>query len=165
MTETQTETETPPERNALGESRRRVLVRRSIVAAIVVACVAGLALAAAHTRRGDDALSVSGPGGGGASSVVELLTPADGDTLVNQQAQIGIDLTTPYQAFLLLNGQQIPDDELLKRPELSAVYFTPGEGKVVKALPAGRNCVQAVISRVDGTDEAIPPITWCFNVA
>jgi len=154
----------PPVRNALGETRRRVLVRRWIVTGIVLACVAALALAATHTRRGDDT-SAGGSPGGPSPEVVELLTPAGGDTLVNQQAQIGIDLTTPYQAFLLLNGIQIPDDELLKRPELSAVYFTPGEDKFIKALPAGQNCVQAVISRVDGTDQAIAPITWCFRVA
>ncbi|MEO7555137.1 MAG: hypothetical protein ABIV94_00860 [Acidimicrobiales bacterium] len=153
-----------PARNALGETRRHVLVRRWIITGIVLSCVAALAVAATHTRRGDDA-SVGGSPGGPSPEVVELLTPAGGDTLVNQQAQIGIDLTTPYQAFLLLNGVQIPDDELLKRPELSAVYFTPGEDKFLKALPPGQNCVQAVISRVDGTDQAITPITWCFRVA
>jgi hypothetical protein len=162
---TQTQTPPGPPRNALGETRQRVVVRRIIITIVVFACIAGLALAASHTRRGDEEQATSGSDGGPSPSVVELLQPSNNDTLVNQQSQVGIDLTTPYTAFLIINGTQIPDGELLKRPELSAVFFTPGEGKVIEKLPPGRNCIQAVISRVDGTLETVPPVTWCFNVA
>ncbi|MGI8664317.1 MAG: hypothetical protein ACR2LQ_14070 [Acidimicrobiales bacterium] len=167
MTQTQIEPPRPdgPARNALGETRRKVVVRRAVIVVVVLACIAGFVAAAAHTRRGDEELVTSGSDGGPSPSVVEQIQPRDGDTLVNQQAQVGIDLTTPYAAFLIVNGTQIPEDQLLERPELSAVYFTPGDGKVIKALPAGRNCVQAVISRIDGTLETVAPLTWCFNVA
>jgi hypothetical protein len=169
MTQTQSPSpDRPPdgkERNALGETRQRVLVRRVIIVVIVLGCVAGLAVAAARTRRGDDELVTSGSDASGRPSIVEVLQPADGDTLVNQQAQVGIDLTTPYDATLLVNNVQIPEDQLLRRPELSAVYFTPGAGKVIEQLPAGKNCVTAVVRRVDGTPETVAPITWCFNVA
>ncbi len=46
-----------------------------------------------------------------------------------------------------------------------AVLHARAEGKVVEQLPAGKNCVTAVIRRVDGTPETVAPITWCFNVA
>ena len=154
-----------PARNAIGETRRHIVVRRVIITIVVLACLVGFALAASHTRRGDTELVTSGSDGITGAGIVEVLQPRDGDTLVNQQAQVGIDLTRPYTAYLLVNGTQIPDDQLLKRPELSAVYFTPGEGKVIEKLPAGRNCVQAVITRIDGTLETVQPVTWCFNVA
>jgi hypothetical protein len=160
-----TQTKTPPPRNALGETRRHIVVRRVIITIVVLACIIGFAFAASHTRRGDDDLVTSGSDGLTGAGIVEVLQPRDGDTLVNQQAQVGIDLATPYTAYLIVNGTQIPDAQLLKRPELSAVYFTPGEGKVITALRAGRNCVQAVFSRIDGTLETVQPVTWCFNVA
>ncbi len=152
-------------RNALGESERQVVTRRLVLTGIVVLCVLGLALAVSKTRRGDEEDATLSGGTARNPSVVELVTPQDGATLVNQQDQIGIDLTTPYDAYLVINGQAVPQDQLLRRPELSAVYFTPGKGKFLSRLPAGRNCVQAVITRVDGTREIVPAVTWCFNVA
>jgi hypothetical protein len=159
VTETQT-----PERNALGETPNRVLARRIVIVIILLACVGGLYLAANHTRRGDEPVDTTG-NGLPSSTVVEQLQPQAGDTLVNQQAQVGIDLTTPYTASLVIDGVAIPDDQLLKRPELSAIYFTPGEGKVLTKLPPGQSCAQALVTRVDGTPENIPVVTWCFGVA
>ena len=166
MTQTHTPPPRPdgPVRNALGETRQRIVVRRIIITLIVLACIVGLGVAVNHTRPGDEEPLTSSDNGP-SPSIVEQLQPRDGDALVNQQAQVGIDLTTPYAAILIVDGTQIPDSQLLKRPELSAVYFTPGAGKVLERLPAGRNCVEAVISRVDGTPQTVAPVTWCFNVA
>ncbi len=162
MTGTRQPTDDRP-RNALGETATKVAVRRLVIVVIVLACIGLLVLAAKATQRGDEKTTLTGAGD--SSTVVELLTPSANETLVNQQSQVGIDLTTPYTASLVVNGITIPDDQLLKRPELSAVYFTPGPGKVIDKLPPGRNCVQALVSRVDGTPESINPITWCFGVA
>lgn len=142
------------------EDPRKVALRRTIIFLIVVACIGGLVLAASRTRRGDEPITVTGTTGG----VVELLTPRDGDTLVNQQAQIGIDLTTSYDANLVVDGTPIPNDQLIRRPELNAVYFSPGPGKAIEKLPPGRNTVTAVIFRLDGQNPP-PAVTWTFNVA
>ena len=146
----------------LVEERRKIVIRRTVITFIMLLCVAGLVIAVQHTRRGDEEIDITG----GQSSLVELLTPTNGATLVNQQqAQIGIDLTSAYDANLVINGTLIPEDQLTRRPELNAVYFTPGEGKVIKQLPAGRNTVNALVFRVDGTPGTIPAVTWTFNVA
>jgi hypothetical protein len=154
MTTTSTNASTQPPL----ENPRTVLIRRIVITLIVIACIAGMAIAVAHTRRGDEEFTILG-----SPNVVELLAPPD-ESNVLSQAQIEIDLTAPYDAHLAINGVPVPDDQLQKHPELSQVVFTPGPGKVFETLPSGRNCVQADVFRVDGTNESIPPVRWCFNV-
>jgi hypothetical protein len=145
----------------LVEDSRKTAIRRTVIAFIMLLCIVGLVIAVQHTRRGDEEIDITG-----GQTLVELLTPTNGATLVNQQqAQIGIDLTSAYDANLVINGILIPEDQLTRRPELNAVYFTPGEGKVIKQLPPGRNTVNALVFRVDGTPGTIPAVTWTFNVA
>ncbi len=142
------------------ESRRTVIVRRVIITLLVLACIAGMALAVSHTRRGDDqTTSVSGA----APTLVEFLAPAP-ESNVLSQAQITIDMVPPYDATLTLNAVPIPVEQLQKRPELNQVTFTPGPGKVVEKLPAGRNCVEAAIFRLDRPSEVVRSTRWCFNV-
>jgi hypothetical protein len=140
------------------EKPRTVIIRRIAITLIVLACIAGMAVAVAHTRRGDEEFTILG-----SPNVVQFLAPPDGSSVLSQ-AQIEIDLAAPYDAHLSINGVAVPDDQLQKHPELSQVTFTPGAGKVFETLPSGRNCVQADIFRVDGTAEAVAPVRWCFNV-
>src|SRR5262249_14925166 len=118
------------------ENPRTVVIRRIAITLIVLACLAGLAVAVAHTRRGDEEFTING-----SPNVVELLAPQEGSSVLSQ-AQIEIDLTAPYDAHLAINGVAVPEDQLQKHPELSQVVFTPGAGKVFEKLPSGRNCVQ-----------------------
>ncbi|MEY2570207.1 MAG: hypothetical protein QOE63_557 [Acidimicrobiaceae bacterium] len=150
-----------PSTGPIVESRQKTIIRRSIITGIVLLCIGGLVVAAQHTRRGDEKIDLTG----GNTTVVELLTPPDGSTLVNQQAQVGIDLTADYGANLQLNGVLIPENQLERHPELNSVYFRPGPDQIIKVLPAGRNTVTAILFRVDGTPTSTPSITWTFNVS
>jgi hypothetical protein len=138
-------------------------LRRVLTTLVIIACIVGLVIAAQHTQRGDkeDAVTVSGVTA--PKSIIELLAPRP-DEQVLSQAQLLIDLTTNYDASFVINGVTIPDEELQKRPELNQVIFNPGPGKVVEQFPAGRNCVEADIFRIDGAQEDVPPARWCFNV-
>jgi hypothetical protein len=151
-------------------------LRRILTTLVIIACGFGLVVAAQHTQRGDkeDGVTVSGTGTGNGTTgsdasapasnvIVELKAPTP-DSSVLSQAQLLIDLTTNYDASFVVNGVTIPDDQLQKRPELNQVIFTPGPGKVIEKFPAGRNCVEADIYRVDGAQEDVPPARWCFNV-
>jgi hypothetical protein len=141
-------------------------LRRVLTALVIVACAVGLVIAAQHTRRGDTedvAISGGGESAGAASApVVELVAPTP-DSNVLSQAQLLIDLTTRYDASFVVNGETVPDDQLQKRPELNQVIFTPGPGKVVEKWTA-HTCVEADIFRIDGVEEDVPPLRWCFNV-
>lgn len=135
-------------------------LRRVLTTLVILACIGLLVVAAQHTRRGDtEDATVSG----GEKTVVELLAPTP-ESSVLSQAQILVDLTTNYKATLTVNSVRVPDDQVVYRPELAQVSFTPGPGKVIERLGGGRNCVEADISRVDGVSEAVPPARWCFNV-
>jgi hypothetical protein len=138
-------------------------LRRILTTLVIIACGVGLVIAAQHTQRGDkeDAVTVSGVTA--PKSIIELLAPRPEESVLSQ-AQLLIDLTTNYDASFVINGVTIPDDQLQKRAELNQVIFNPGPGKVVEKFPAGRNCVEADIFRIDGVEEDVPPARWCFNV-
>jgi hypothetical protein len=144
------------------ESPRRTIIRRVITTLVIMACIGGLALAVQRTQRGDKEADVT-VSGRVSKTIVELEAPAP-DSSVLSQAQLLIDLTTEYDASLVVNGVLIPDDQLQKRRELNQVSFVPGAGKVIEKFAAGRNCVEADIFRIDGVEEDVPPARWCFNV-
>ena len=135
-------------------------LRRGLTTLVILACIGGLVIAAQHTERGDkDEPKFTGRD----SAIVELQAPTP-ESSVLSQAQLLIDLTASYDASFVVNGVTIPDDQLQRRPELSQVIFNPGPGKVVEKFPAGRNCVEADIYRIDNVEEDVPPVRWCFNV-
>ena len=94
----------------------------------------------------------------------ERLIPREGDEVI-RQAELGIDLAPGYEGALVLNGVEIPDDELRVVAPQNQVFFTPGEGKAVEALHAGSNCAQAVVWRSsEGRGTANDrTVTWCFD--
>jgi hypothetical protein len=101
---------------------------------------------------------------GGTSDIVEELLPARGSQVV-QQTTVGIDLASGWDGTLLLAGREVPADQLDQVPQLNRITFTPAEGKVLAALPAGRFCVTAVVweSRTGRTAGA-RNVDWCFEV-
>jgi hypothetical protein len=136
------------------------VIRRLVITLIVIGCCGLLVVAAMNTRRGDTTTDVLQTGGSG--RVVEALIPANG-AATPRQVQIGIDLGSAYDAQLVVNGVVIPPDQLEKHPELNQVLFTPGPDKVIKVLDAGKNCVKALLFRVDGTPAALNNPEWCFS--
>ncbi len=133
---------------------------RLLIAAMVTVAVAALYLGVRATDTGDkDPVTVSGR-----PDVVERLVPSEGDSVI-RQAELGIDLAPGYEGTLVVNGVEIPADELRVVPEQNQVFFTPGDGKVVEQLNAGPNCVLAVVwrsavGRGGGGDQSF---SWCFE--
>ena len=98
------------------------------------------------------------------ADIVERFVPKPDDEVV-RQLELGVDLAPGYDGTLAVNGVEIPVDEQRRVPEQNEVYFTPGEGKSVERLLAGRNCVVATVWKTsDGpgtaNDKTIP---WCFE--
>jgi hypothetical protein len=102
-----------------------------------------------------------GPGGG----AVEHLVPAPGSQTV-RQAEIGIDLVPEWTALLVVNGLEIPEDQLRRVDAQNQVFFTPGPGKDIEQLGAGVVQVTALIWRpVAGETRAdAQPVRWSFRV-
>jgi hypothetical protein len=144
-------TPSPDHPPRMSEGRYRLLI-----AVLVVGALAALFAGVRATDTGeDDPVS---------PDIVEHLKPGEGDEVI-RQAELGIDLAPGYEGTLVINGIEIPDDELRLVPEQNQVFFTPGEGKVVEALHAGPNCAQAVVWRsAQGRGTADDrSFTWCFE--
>lgn len=106
---------------------------------------------------GDVALS-------GSSPVERLLPPRNAEILA--QEPMGVDLRSGWTGVLVLNGQEIPqdqvqDDNLASTGEL---LFTPGPGKVVEDYLAGENCANVIAWRVEESRDNARTASWCFNV-
>ena len=92
---------------------------------------------------------------------VERLIPESG-TSVLAQSEVGIDLATGYDAYLVIDGQVIDNeataenpDGLRKVPDLQLVEYTPAEGRRVERLEGPQQCVDAFVwdqreGRADG---------------
>jgi hypothetical protein len=145
----------PVHRPRMSDTRFRLLI------AVMVA-TAGVALYAgvrATDTGGEDPVTVSGR-----PDVVEHLVPGAGDEVI-RQAELGVDLAPGYDGTLLVNGVEIPTEELRRVPEQNQVFFTPGEGKVVEQLNAGPNCATAIVWKASagrGTADD-QTFSWCFD--
>jgi hypothetical protein len=104
------------------------------------------------------------PTASGKRTVVEHLKPLNGAEVL-RQAELGVDLAPGYEGTLVVNDVEIPANQLRTVPEQHQVFFTPGEGKVIEELPAGRTCVVAVAWRsAVGRGVEDERTTWCFDV-
>jgi hypothetical protein len=140
---------------AASDRRFRLLVALGVA-------VAAAAMIAAIVRTSTD--EDTPPTASGKRTVVEHLIPLNRAEVL-RQAELGVDLAPGYEGTLIVNDLEIPQDELRLVPEQNQVFFTPGEGKVIEELPAGRNCVVALAWRSEvgrGPDDE--RTTWCFDV-
>lgn len=135
--------------------------RFKIVASAVVAVAVALLVVAVRSfdDGNDDPVLRSGD-----QDVVEALIPRR-DAQVPRQSRVGIDLAIGWEGTLVIDGVEIPADQLDVTPELGLIEYTPGDGKAVEELQPGQNCVSAVIWRSqDGRGVADRTIPWCFEV-
>jgi hypothetical protein len=101
---------------------------------------------------------------GGQDEYVESLMP-DRNDQVPQQSPVGIDLVNGWTGVLVVNGVEIPQDELNVIQELGLVEFSPGDGRAVEQLEGGQNCVTAIVWPLsEGRDQGGRNVTWCFEV-
>ncbi|HKY66633.1 MAG TPA: hypothetical protein VJM49_09700 [Acidimicrobiales bacterium] len=135
--------------------------RFKIVAALVITVAVGLL---AYAIVGIDDGGEDPVLRGGDEAVVENLIPRR-NAQVPQQSNVGIDLVTGWDGTLVIDGVEIPRDQLQLTPEIGLIEFTPADGAAVDQLDSGRNCVSAVIWRVaDGRGVDDRTIPWCFEV-
>ena len=136
----------------MSSGRYRLLVGGLVVAAAVALAVG---FAVVDTSDPDDATQ---------SEIVERFIPRQGDEVL-RQSELGIDLISGYDGTLAVNGVDIPVEDQRRVPEQNQVYFTPGEGKAVERLLAGRNCVTATVWKsAEGPGTANQrQFSWCFE--
>lgn len=155
------------------ESRRQVALRRTLVAVVVLGCIAGLVVAATLATGGDEDAAVSG------SSPIVRQVPGAGDTAL-RQSEVGVELIPGWEGQLAVNGVPIPEDQLQGRdPDATnelgestgaggnapfLLFFQPGEGKVIESFSTGRVCAAATYFRTADGPATTRTTSWCFEV-
>jgi hypothetical protein len=150
-----------PARSATGTNARLATrVRRHPWRFAVVA--AGLLLAAnllwlaGHTADTTDKTKTF-------PNAVSSVQPGNG-SLVSPQSPVSVDLRDDLTGVLVVDGVQIPENELSRIVPLGELSFRPGKGQVFTRLQAGTHTASVVYwpqtkSRADGTDT----FTWTFR--
>ena len=137
-------------------------LRFRLLAGLVVAAAAGLfTLAYLSFQDGsEDPILQSGD----ADEFVDELIPQRNASVVQQQT-VGIDLIPTWTGVLVIDGTEIPQDQLQVTPELGLIQFTPSEGLAVEQLRAGTNTVSAIVwPRSESRETAARTIAWTFEV-
>ena len=129
-------------------ARQRLLVAIFPTVALIAAAVLWITNTGGESRASD--------------AIIEARIPAANDKVL-QQAEVGIDLLSGWDAQLTLNGKVIPDDQIRRIPAQSRYTFTPGVGKEVEVYLAGQNCVLAKYWRIDKPNSTFTD-NWCFSV-
>lgn len=134
------------------------MTRRLVIAAVVLLCAVGIAVAGTLGQTGDD---IEEPITSGAA--VERLIPRRGSEMLAQEA-VGIDLAPGFTAVLILNGVEIPEDQLNRRTGVDEVLYRPSEDGAAVEYEAGENCLVALVWSRDQSRAEAQPVSWCFNV-
>jgi hypothetical protein len=142
--------------------RRRELPDRwayTIMAVLIVGSLAGIVVAVMLASTGSDRTSEVLP------DYVDRLLPTSGSEILSQST-IGIDIAAGYDAYLIVDGQEVKTaaDGLVKQLGTGLIQFTPGPGRPVESLPSGRNCVTAMVWEASEGEQTAKPTNWCFDV-
>ncbi len=103
-------------------------------------------------------------------------------SIVLYQTELGVELAVGYDGRLVVNGIDVPEDELqgavdpstLTPEELARygvrpngrnrLFFNPGPGKAIDELPQGVNSVTVYYHRDRQPDVDTGSVTWTFTV-
>lgn len=134
-----------------------ITLRRVVTGVLVLAALSAFVFAFT-IGPGNTDIAVTG-------DVVERLVPAQGSQAL-RQTEVGIDLAPEWTAVLIVNGTEIPEDQLRRVDAQNQVFFTPGPGKEIEQLGAGAVAVVALVWRpVAGESRAdADTVRWTFQV-
>ncbi|MEL7208691.1 MAG: hypothetical protein AAGK32_10750 [Actinomycetota bacterium] len=120
--------------------------------------ILGIVVAAMLAQTGDDGSEILTSG-----EDVERLIPSRGAEILAQEA-VGIDLAPGFTAVLILNGVEIPEDQLNRRQGVNEILYRASEDDAIVEYQAGENCMVALVWPVEETRAEARPVSWCFNV-
>jgi hypothetical protein len=69
-------------------------------------------------------------------STIESVVPSPGSGMLAQD-EVGADLLDTFTGVLLIDGVEIPEDQVRKNDPLGQVWFRPGAGKDITRLEEG----------------------------
>jgi hypothetical protein len=147
-----TPTGTPPQRRAVQHPWRIAIVLGTL---LLVLNVGAVLLATADTSEG---------GRRPLPEDVESISPERGE-LTGLVDTVTVDLRDDLTAVLVVDGVEIPEDQLERVVGLQVVSFRPGAGKEIPRFRAGDNTVVVKYWRGRLQDRPADPFTfgWTFR--
>lgn len=95
---------------------------------------------------------------------VERVFPPGGD-LDLRQTTISADLAPGYTGYLLVDGVEVPRDDLQIVPALNSITLVPLPGSDYEELAPGPHCVTVVYNRIgEPESEGAGRFRWCFRL-
>ena len=133
---------------------------RLLLGRLGVAALIGLALLLLVSGVNDNRTPASSLPAG-----LESVTPANSATNVPSQSTIVADLTFGNTGVLVVNGREIPLDQLDYERATGTLSFTPGKNREFVKLPGSDVRVVVIFWPEQGTREAnAHEYPWTFNV-
>ncbi len=151
----------PPTPNGDRRSRhggRRPAVNpylRSGLVAVAIAVALGLFVVGFYASDTDDEVTLP--------AEVERIVPSHG-ALIRPQGDVGADLADTYTGVLLIDGVELPLDQLTVVDELGQVFFNPGPDRDIVRFSPGTHSATVVYWPRDEGRDAAESFTWQFRV-
>jgi len=92
---------------------------------------------------------------------IDSITPERGQIL---QDEIVVDLDNTYTGVLVIDGAEVPEDQLTRVVDLGQVSFRPGPGKDIEKFQPGQHTV-VVLYWENGRNRPAKPdaFSWTFR--
>jgi len=99
------------------------------------------------------------------NSAVKAVSPKPGEG-TTQDATVFIELQPGFALRTLRfdNSEQIAAEDLDVIAGLNRYSFTPGEGKQIVRLDAGRTCAEVEFADTVAPTASLQTFSWCFDV-
>ena len=162
MTETRDNGPSTPGRLGPAPSPKRPLFKHPWrVGILAVALFAVINLGAVLIANSDTT-----PGGKAQLPVdVESISPEDG-ALASLVDDVTVDLQDSYTGVLVIDGVEIPEDQLSRVQELGIITFRPGADKEISRFRAGENTVEVLYwPRTKARPDQPFRYSWRFRAA
>jgi hypothetical protein len=99
-------------------------------------------------------------------AAVESLSPPEDSPGVPRQQPIIVDLQPGWTGVLLVNGVEIPEDQLLRSEAQNQFSFQPGAGRIIEQLPPGPVTARAIVWReLESRETDSHSFSWTFRVS
>lgn len=131
-------------------------IRRFVISLLIVGAFGLIAVGFNSMEESDVAVPIT-------DSAVKQVFPRGGN-LDLRQADIGFQLTPEYQGRLIIDGKNIPDDQVRFQIGLNLYLFHPGPGTETGALAPGRHTATAVFWKKGEDESKSRRYVWTFNV-
>jgi len=152
-------------------ANRRLDLRRLGFSALIAGALALIVYGFASAQTGDEAVEITDP-------AIERVIPAPG-SLVLRQSQVGADLAPGYRGVLVIDGNELPTDDVTVTgatnpgpitgaqfdPAQNTVLYLPREGAVLPEFAPGQHHITVVYWKETETRDQAKQFDWTFNVS